>query len=86
MKSWTKLVITQLNIISRELKAPTHDYGAKDSVWELYNYTTFAMKETHPSNWMSNHIKAHQFFTDFSNNITVREEQMTAEFHQLEMF
>ena len=77
---------TQLNIISRELKAPTHDYGAKDSVWELYNYTTFAMKETHPSNWMSNHIKAHQFFTDFSNNITVREEQMTAEFHQLAMF
>jgi len=44
---------TQLNIISRELKAPTHDYGAKDSVWELYNYTTFAMKESHPANWMS---------------------------------
>ena len=40
---------TQLNIISRELKAPTHDYNAKDSMWELYNYTTFAMKETHPS-------------------------------------
>jgi Domain of unknown function (DUF932) len=56
---------TQLNIISRELKAPTHDYGAKDSVWELYNYTTFAMKETHPGMWMENHIKAHKFFTDF---------------------
>ena len=77
---------TQLNIISRELKAPTHDYGAKDSVWELYNYTTFAMKETHPANWMSNHIKAHQFFNDFNNNITKREEQVLTEFHQLSIF
>ena len=55
---------TQLNIIARELQSPTHDYGAKDSLWELYNYTTFSMKETHPSNWMNNHIKAHTFFND----------------------
>ena len=55
---------TQLNIISRELQSPTHDYDAKDSLWELYNYTTFSMKETHPSNWMNNHIKAHTFFND----------------------
>jgi hypothetical protein len=58
---------TQLNIISRELQAPTHDYNAKDSLWELYNYTTFSMKETHPSNWMNNHIKAHKFFNTFSD-------------------
>jgi hypothetical protein len=57
---------TQLNIISRELKAPTHDYGAKDSMWELYNYTTFAMKESHPSSWMQNHIQAHSFFVNNS--------------------
>jgi hypothetical protein len=56
---------TQLNIITRELKAPTHDYGAKDSLWELYNYTTFAMKETHPAQWMESHIKAHKFFNDY---------------------
>ena len=56
---------TQLNIITRELKVPTHDYGAKDSLWELYNYTTFAMKETHPSQWMESHIKAHKFFNDY---------------------
>ena len=35
--------------MARELEAPTHDYGAPDSLWELYNYTTFAMKESHPS-------------------------------------
>jgi len=40
---------TQLNIIEKEMKNPTHDYGAPGSMWELYNYTTFAMKEIHPS-------------------------------------
>jgi hypothetical protein len=53
---------TQLNIIKRELKNPTHDYGAPQSLWELYQYTTFAMKEVHPTLWMGNHIEAHEFF------------------------
>lgn len=78
---------TQLNIISRELKAPTHDYGAKDSVWELYNYTTFAMKETHPGMWMDNHIKAHKFFSDFTYDVTPMDyEQGEIVLNQLEMF
>jgi len=55
---------TQLNIINRELKKPTHDYGAENSMWELYNFTTFAMKEVHPRLWMDNHIKAHKFFVN----------------------
>ena len=61
---------TQLNIISRELKAPTYDYGAPDSMWELYNYATFAMKETHPSLWMDNHMSAHRFFVNESGILT----------------
>lgn len=56
----------QMNIISRELDNPTHDYGAPGSMWELYNYTTFAMKETHPTLWMQNHQKAHSFFVNES--------------------
>lgn len=55
---------TQLNIIRKELKAPTFDYNCPNSLWELYNYTTFAMKEVHPSLWMQNHIDAHKFFVD----------------------
>ena len=78
---------TQLNIISRELTSPTHDYGAPDSLWELYNYTTFAMKETHPANWMSSHIKAHSFFVDASglhtSNVEVAE---IMQLEQLELF
>ena len=55
---------TQLNIISRELKAPTHDYGAPGSLWELYQHTTYSMKECHPSLWMKSHIDAHSFFAN----------------------
>ncbi len=53
---------TQLNIIKRELDAPTHDYGAPGSLWELYQYTTYSMKDLHPSLWMKSHIDAHSFF------------------------
>jgi hypothetical protein len=55
---------TQLNIIRRELKKATHDYGAENSLWELYQFTTFSMKEVHPSLWMGGHIDAHAFFLD----------------------
>lgn len=57
---------TQLNIIEKELKNPSFDYGAPDSLWELYNYTTFAMKEIHPTLWMQNHQRAHNFFVNES--------------------
>ena len=71
---------TQLNIIRKEMTNPTHDYGAKDSLWELYNYTTFAMKEIHPSLWMENHIQAHKFFNEFAYDQTapfaVQEEEV----------
>lgn len=80
---------TQMNIIMKELDAPTHDYNAPDSLWELYNYTTFAMKEIHPSMWMNNHIDAHSFFVNESGiltpnvtNISSQEESM---FKQLEL-
>jgi hypothetical protein len=75
---------TQLNIITKELTNPTHDYGAKDSLWELYNYTTFAMKELHPSLWMENHIQAHKFFNQYSEDNTVYAQEET--FNQITIF
>jgi hypothetical protein len=77
---------TQLNIISRELKASTHDYNAKDSLWELYNYTTFAMKESHPAQWMDSHIKAHEFFNEYAEIVKAPLETQEAIFSQLEIF
>ena len=64
----------QMNMIAKEIEAPTHDYGAPDSMWELYNYTTFAMKGLHPMVWMSDHIKAHRFFVNESGLLTPSEQ------------
>lgn len=60
---------TQLNIIKNQIKSPSFDYNAQNSLWELYQHTTFAMKEVHPSLWMKNHISAHEFFMDYYNEI-----------------
>lgn len=80
---------TQINIIARELESPTHDYGAPDSMWELYNFATFAMKETHPSNWMDNHMKAHAFFVNESGILVpnmIVDVPKEGELTQLQMF
>jgi len=55
---------TQLNIIKRELEHPTFDYRSPGSLWELYQYTTYSMKEIHPTLWMQDHIEAHKFFIE----------------------
>ena len=60
---------TQVNIIKRELKKPTFDYCAPESLWELYQYTTYSMKDVHPTLWMGNHVDAHDFFVNASGEI-----------------
>lgn len=55
---------SELNIIRKEIQHPTYNYGAEDSLWELYQHTTFSLKETHPVNWMSDHMNAHDFFVN----------------------
>lgn len=63
------ITTTQLNIIKREMLHPTHDYGHPNSMWEIYNFCSFSLKETHPSLWMRNHLKAHSFFAKASGLI-----------------
>jgi len=86
---------TQLNIISKELSSPTYDYGAPNSMWELYQFTTQSMREIHPTLWMNSHIKAHNFFVNESGILVnsskiadAVEEAMedTETFKQLSMF
>ena len=60
---------SQMNIIKKELNVPTHNYGAQGSMWELYNNVTFAMKQSHPSDWMQDHIDVHNFFLDHTGNL-----------------
>ena len=77
---------TQLNIIRKELEHPTYNYGAENSLWELYQFTTFSMKEVHPSLWMNNHIDAHKFFTEAANIISPVRELVFPVLNQLELF
>jgi len=65
----------QVNQIAAELIHPTYDYGAPDSLWELYQFTTQTMRETHPRNWISDHMKAHNFFVTESGVFTPRYEE-----------
>jgi len=80
---------TQLNIIKRELKSPTFDYNCPNSLWELYNYTTFSLKEIHPHDWMNSHVAAHKFFADEAGIVHPKEiEVIVTDIspNQLEMF
>lgn len=65
---------TQVNLIAKSMKAPEFDYGAPNSMWELYQFTTQAMREIHPTLWMENHIKAHDFFVRESGIVVPKAE------------
>ena len=85
-----KLINTlQLNIIAKEIEAPTYDYKAPGSVWELYNHVTHSLKESSPRLSMSDHIKAHSFFVSAAGilvNPTVIEVPEAGALEQLELF
>lgn len=52
----------QLSFIKGEIKKPTYNYNSPNTFWELYNQVTFAIKEDHPSNWLTRQEKVHDFF------------------------
>lgn len=60
----------QLNIIKDELDHPTYNYGCPGTLWEIYNYVTYALKTIHPTDWMSSHEKVHEFFLRVANIAT----------------
>lgn len=61
---------TQMSIIKKEIDSPTFKYGEENSLWTTYNYVTYAMKKSHPSDWFSNHQKL--------NNIVNEEFQLVS--------
>lgn len=82
---------TQMNLIKRELKNPTFDYAAPGTIWELYQFTTYSMKEVHPTLWMQNHIDAHDFFVNSmgeikSKTININFEEVKEDRKQLTIF
>lgn len=74
-----KLISTmQVNQIAAELANPTYDYGAPGSMWELYQFTTQTMRETHPRFWINDHMSAHSFFVNEAG-IMVTSREITVE-------
>ena len=77
---------TQLNIIRDEYKSPTHNYNCEGSLYELYQFTTFSMKDLHPTLWMKNHIDAHAFFVNECGLVIPEVKELETSFSQLELF
>ena len=52
----------QLNILKREIMSPSYNYGTNgNTVWDFYNHVTAALRTSHPSNWVNNHIAFDEF-------------------------
>lgn len=59
------LTLTQLGVVQREMKKSSFDYNADpDSAWYLYNHVTNALKDSHPSQYLDDHAKVHNFFVN----------------------
>ena len=52
---------TQLGIIKRELSEPSFQDFTNPNLWSLYNHTTYSLKEAHPTHYIQDHIKFHEF-------------------------
>ena len=53
----------QLNTIRSEMERPSFDYKVdNDSAWALYNHISLALKDSHPSDWMSDQLSVHDIF------------------------
>ena len=77
----------QLGAIKKQLTEPAFDYGTKDTMWNLMNHITFALKEAHPQHWLRQHIDSYRFlksynadkYTDLSIEVTDIADQMQIE-------
>jgi hypothetical protein len=59
------LTLTQVGIVKRELDNPTHNYNVSpDSAWAMYNYITYALKESHPGHYIDDHRNVHNYFVN----------------------
>ena len=57
------LTLTQVGIVKREMDKPSHHYNCDpNSAWAMYNHVTYALKESHPNTYLSDHEALHHFF------------------------
>ena len=56
------LTISQLAIIQRELEKPSFKEFEAENLWSIYNHGTFALKNSHPLNYIDSHVRYHTQF------------------------
>jgi len=62
------LTNVQLNVIKKQFKNPTHQYNSPNTLWELYQFTTFAIGGFNHT-WIQDHVNAHSFFMQVAEEI-----------------
>lgn len=55
------ITANQLSAIKKQIYEPSYNYGTTNTVWNLMNNITFALREAHPKNWMQQHIDIYTF-------------------------
>ena len=51
----------QLSIVKKQLDESSFDEFKEESVWSAYNHVTYALKESHPLNYINQHVDFHKF-------------------------
>lgn len=53
----------QLNILKKEIYDPSYPDFQEMNLWSFYNWTTHALKSSHPTEYMERHNKLHDYVT-----------------------
>jgi len=71
------LTTEQISLVKQQMEKPSYFYnGDVNSLWSFYNHVTFALKKSHPRNWMEDQRKLHWFLSmefDLMNFQTVED-------------
>ena len=52
----------QLSVIKQQMDKPSYDYNCEvNSLWAFYNHVTYALKKSHPKDWMDDQRRLHLF-------------------------
>ncbi len=56
--------LTQVGIINREIKNPSFDYGADDSLWQFYQHCTHSFKEVSPRSYIPKQLELSKYLQE----------------------
>lgn len=58
------LTTEQMSTVKQQMDKPSYDYNCEvNSLWAFYNHVTYALKKSHPKDWMEDQRKLHLFIS-----------------------